>query len=384
MLFPLSQLIEGRDAPVCVHRDMSIKDALAIMIEHDFSQLPVIDDHGNLLGIISDQALAHMMYHLDAASNMPTLPVGPWVIPAETLPPDHDLVEAVDRLNKTYSIVVVEGRKPVGILTYYDTTHFFREFSEGLILVRDIELTLRQYIEGVFTSEHAMKEALRIAFGPDRRDSSRPARVYDEMTLREHVQLIVSGENWPKFESIFGPKDTFERLMKPVIKTRNQIAHFREQITKVQINGLKRAVTWLDNCPKVPAIRRETTPIEIPQLAEPTPETEPESVPTAATPKRLFFWRRLGKYEPLAEWLKGRDVNETEIRVSIDDIERLLGDALPPYAAHRSWWANDHYSRSQSIAWLRAGWRVKDVDFEAREVTFQRTNEKWQDDGGTL
>ena len=42
MPYQINQIIEGKGAPVCVTKDDSVSKALSLMIEHDFSQLPVI------------------------------------------------------------------------------------------------------------------------------------------------------------------------------------------------------------------------------------------------------------------------------------------------------------------------------------------------------
>jgi hypothetical protein len=70
-----------------------------------------------------------------------------------------------------------------------------------------------------------------------------------------------------------------------------------------------------------------------------------------------------------------RNMLHLRIRVSFEDIDALLGEPLPDSARkHRSWWTNDHTTDVQPLAWLRAGWRVDDVDLTIGEVTFRQTN----------
>jgi CBS domain-containing protein len=54
MLFPVERLIQGRGKPLCVKQDQTVREALALMVENDYSQLPVQDEHGRLTGLISD------------------------------------------------------------------------------------------------------------------------------------------------------------------------------------------------------------------------------------------------------------------------------------------------------------------------------------------
>lgn len=370
MLFSIRQLLAGRAAPLCVSREMLIKDALAQMIEHNYSQLPVVDHEGSLLGLVSEKGLIRTCFHLQNSTSLTELKVGQCLTNVETLLPDDDLFRALDRLEQEYAVVVVEGSKPIGILTDYDTTHFFREFSEGLILIQDIELTLRQSIERAFPDGASLTEALIFAFGVDKKDGKQPAKTYQELTLGEHVQLITTEQNWMKFQPIFESKALFLGWMEPARKIRNQLTHFRGQVTKTQLDALERALDWMSHCPKLPLaqvarLERQPTPVAI---------TAPETPP-----------KKQGKYDPLREWLGSLDAKEKAISLTLEGIEHLLGEPLPPSSTHRSWWANDRVGHRQSIAWLGAGWRVEEVDFTTQQVTFHRiTDATAADEEGTL
>ena len=58
-------------------------------------------------------------------------------------------------------------------------------------------------------------------------------------------------------------------------------------------------------------------------------------------------------------------------RATFDDIEEILGFALPPSARrHSAWWSNTK-SHSHALAWLAAGWKVSEVDMEAEMLVFE-------------
>ncbi len=360
MLFPLERLIDRPDKPdlIYVRQDETIRDALECMIENDFTQLPVVDKDGDLVGIISEQRIIRMYYHLIEGVSLLDLKVDHCIAPAVTLPPDRDLFEALNRLkgNDVFAIVITRNNKPIGILTDYDMTQFFRDLSEGLIFVEDIEVTLRQYIEKAFPEERSMMAALMAAFKPDRRDSSKPAKEYEKLSFYDYIQLITNERNWPKFKGIFEPMDMFVKLMEPVWETRNKLAHFRGRLNSIQRDALIQALNWLDNRPKV----------EVPKVVN----VEASAATTSPSSQGV-------NYDRFQHWLEEQGKKkETDIRVTFQDIELLLGDPLPPSAReHRSWWENDYISNKHSLSWLQAGWRVEDVDLTAGEVTFHRTND---------
>ena len=79
------------------------------------------------------------------------------------------MFDALSRLKDVAAIIVVQDRKPIGVVTYYDVTDFFRDLSEGLMYVEDIEVTLREYIDTEFQEGHKFDSALIAVFGEDKR-----------------------------------------------------------------------------------------------------------------------------------------------------------------------------------------------------------------------
>ena len=48
MPYQIRQRLEGKEKPICVNRNDTVALALALMIEHDYSQLPVIKEQEGL------------------------------------------------------------------------------------------------------------------------------------------------------------------------------------------------------------------------------------------------------------------------------------------------------------------------------------------------
>lgn len=80
----------------------------------------------------------------------------------------------------------------------------------------------------------------------------------------------------------------------------------------------------------------------------------------------------MGKYEPLTKFLSDQPVDE--IRMSFNEIERVIGDRLPASARnHRAWWSNNPNNSVMTKAWLDAGFRSEQVDMGGRKVVFRRS-----------
>ena len=76
------------------------------------------------------------------------------------------------------------------------------------------------------------------------------------------------------------------------------------------------------------------------------------------------------KYRPLGDYL----IKQHEVTVSLtfQQIEQILGFALPPSAYnHRAWWANS-LSHPQAGSWLNVGWKVCKVNMEEQTALLVR------------
>jgi hypothetical protein len=61
--------------------------------------------------------------------------------------------------------------------------------------------------------------------------------------------------------------------------------------------------------------------------------------------------------------------------MSFAEIERVIGEKLPPSAtAHRAWGSNNPLNNVMTKAWLEAGFESEQVDLDARKLVFRRVS----------
>jgi CBS domain-containing protein len=359
VLFPIKQLIKETDSLVCVQKTALVREALTLMIKNDFSQLPVVNEQGNLIGLISESSIINTYFHVGTALSLLDLTVDHCMAKPKTISPDSDILEALNLLENVYAIVVVEGQKPIGILTDYDTTKFFRDLSEGLIIVEDIEVTLRQFIEAVIPDSHSMDAALMRAFKENKKDPARPAKEYEDLSFGDHIQLIIEEHNWSKFIDYFSPKELFTNLMQQVGEIRNQLAHFRGRLDPMQLNTLLRSRDWLSSRSKPGALLEEIAGLSEIKLGDLIERASDEF-----------------RFDELMHWLAGHpNGGQSRVRLAFSQIEELIGHKLPESARkYRSWWTNDPATHPHALSWVYAGWLIDDVDLDTEEVSLRQTN----------
>lgn len=77
------------------------------------------------------------------------------------------------------------------------------------------------------------------------------------------------------------------------------------------------------------------------------------------------------KYGPLTAFLRRQ--SRAVIRMSFDEIEKVIGAKLPPSALrHRAWWSNNAHNNVMTRAWIDAGFESEGVDMARRRVSFRR------------
>lgn len=80
-----------------------------------------------------------------------------------------------------------------------------------------------------------------------------------------------------------------------------------------------------------------------------------------------------GKYTPLEIYLRERLAAEREVRLTFEQIGKIIKSKLPASANEQSWW--EHATEGNHVntrAWSNAGWRVETVNLREKWVRFVR------------
>ena len=421
MPFIVQHLIPEKQNLITVTESDSAQLALSLMIEHDFSQLPVVDEDQKLKGMITSDSI------LRAVSNLKSIPERLRVSHAiNKVTPhykDNDLSVLLKGLQDTNAIPIVDSDRHLeAIVTSYDTAEYFRRRAEDLMLAEDIELTLRdfikppstsdtdsidQLIQAITPSSSSLKDKFRQAllsymgkvtgsqpqFDQATLDSvftryleqSSTQKTFDELTLYELTQIFKN--IWPQYQAGFNDLEwnSIDSLLDEIRETRNAIAHFRE-VTPQQRRQLQYCATLLDN--HRPSFEIEETEKAVTAADPPASSDAPhvlESTQKGSTVETTSILHPANppeeleaddsRYAPLAIWLQQQETDR--VTRTFKEIETIIDDELPPSAYNnRSWWANDSVGHVQSKQWLDVDWRVSSVNMSTERVVFSRMGDR--------
>lgn len=410
MPFMVKELIGGRGLPVTAKEEEFVREALARMLEHDFSQLPVVDDEQRPVGMVTRASILRAMGLL--GTKLETLRVGDAMDNDPIVySDDEELFDLLDELGDTYALLLIDGEKRLtGIVTSYDATEFFRRRYEDLMVIEDIEAMLKELIRTAFTNEagevdevslgrivaetaggrHQHRKSAQQILGRylgtakngikfdevlfrevfERTHPPDTSKTLEDLNLGDYIQMFLDEERWDFFREVIGPsREALLGVLDGVRKTRNRLAHFREAPTAEEQERLRfcnelllKAKTRLSRRHSPRSSSAATPPATGPVPPAPTDQVElgaemPES----------------SRYSRLALHLHGQPAITEDIELSFARIEEIIGGRLPDSArVHRAWWANDTRSHVQARQWLDVGWRVSDINLREERITFTR------------
>lgn len=430
MAIPIEHLTHDQPPLVTISPDATLQTAVALMIEHDFSQLPVIENgkpYGKPASFVTCKSIARALLNFGAP--LQELRVRDAIDSARTISADEDLFSKMDDLLDAYAVLVLNPDGTLaGIVTNYDTTQYFRRRAEDMLLVEDIETTLKDHVRVAYKGDEnnangPLQTAINALNTPvdSIRDNCRKAfrkfcssksiaiiesdivdvvdktfagtkgdRKFDDLTLSEYIQLAKRPEAWLFLELIFGVSSkAFLEMIEGVRKTRNKLMHFRPDIEPVERDRLRFCAEWFKNHPP---LTLEDDPIEVGRQLQGQLSVGGDTIPTEEdieyieedTPYEdnvaLAENKQVeSKYAPLAYHLLKQPQSQSRLTLTFDEIEKIITASLPATAReHRAWWANDSTAHVQSKQWLKVNWRVVSINMTEEKVTFARARDREQ------
>jgi CBS domain-containing protein len=408
-----------------VYPDETVQCAIDKMIEHDYSQLPVVDKDGKPLGMVTTDSILRALERFQTPID--ALKVSHAKVKAPRYRPEDDLFDLLNGLRDTYAVLIVDADGVLrGIVTSYDTAEYFRSRAEDLMLIEDIENDLKEHIRMAFSDANGVVDEdgltaaiveleqakggefskrfrkglgqyLKLQTGRDPKlqtelveqvltglsPDERTIPGLDDLTLGDYVTLLLRKEKRGHFESIFGLESkAVENVLTAVRDTRNALAHFRE-VTAKQRHQLRFAAEWLKDHRPRQILASQPIAEQGGTFGAGATHVLATGTATRAMASLAPVEEELSpndsRYARLALHLRARDADDDVLTFTFEQIAAIIGDRLPQAAyQHRSWWANDSHTHVQSKQWLEVGWRVASVDTEAQTVIFARSEKRAQ------
>jgi CBS domain-containing protein len=254
----VGSLLPDDQEVMTVDPQLTVGDALRIMSEHHFSQLPIVA-HGEVLGVFSYRSFAEGVRQLSPDPRVNVLDVEVIEL-KERIPfakPGDPVDSLLTALSEFDAVLIGSSDVLVGLATPMDVVTYLYEIANHFVLLQEIELALRVVIHACLPEQLEREAIFRRALRHYPVDRI-PLEVAD-LTFMDYHSVISFAETWPSFAPMLGSNRALATAkLRPLPELRNDIFHFRRQITVEDHQTLSRTRMWLLDRLTMAKLRRAT------------------------------------------------------------------------------------------------------------------------------
>jgi predicted transcriptional regulator len=139
-------IIAGKDFPICVSQRDKVEYALDLMSANDYSQLPVIDENKQPIGLVNANSILYRLVEFGTIDD--NLMIGSVMGEFRSVDESDVISDVLEKLEKHAAVLVIDAENKLkAIITQYDVTEYFRRRAENIMLVEDIEQNIREHIQ---------------------------------------------------------------------------------------------------------------------------------------------------------------------------------------------------------------------------------------------
>lgn len=218
LTYRISHLASANGGVVSVSLDDTLQRAITKMVYHDFSQLPVLDEHGRLCGAVTWESIGKARM-----SGMPLTLADVVVQSPLDLHGQAELLPWIPQIQQHgYAFVRNDQHAVTGIVTAADLTSQFGIRVEPFVLLEELEQRLRRLLNRALGAARITLEAVHSQLRPHRRNRVRGA---DDLTLGEYRFVLAPQDHWVALEWD-ADQDLVLESLRECADFRNRLMHF--------------------------------------------------------------------------------------------------------------------------------------------------------------
>jgi CBS domain-containing protein len=242
--FRVARLVPDDQELVALPPGATVRQALSLMDEHGFSQLPVVAG-GTVVGVFTYRSLARNLKSIRRQDDPLDAPVDDLVEDLSFVRASDEVGEILGRLDRDGAVLIGDETNLLAVATTSDVINFLWEATRAFVLVQDVELAVRDLMRAACPAPEELAARIALGFSSDRRQEL-PAGL-DELTLGELLGVILQGENFGQcFNRTFGHnRDLVRGQLEPVRDIRNKVVHFRDDVSADELSTLVATRKWL-------------------------------------------------------------------------------------------------------------------------------------------
>jgi CBS domain-containing protein len=231
--YRVGRLESANKTVISVKPDDPIERAATLMLNHDFSQLPVMLNDREVKGIISWRTIGKrcILGNLGKA-------VREAMEPHQEISADVSIFSAIDLIVRHDCVLVRDSTRRIsGLVTTHDLSVQFGALGEPFLLLGEIENHVRSALGPLSKTE--------LAAAIDPADGDREVEDAADLTFGEYLRLLTNPKTWAKLGLKVDQK-TFTQHLEETRQIRNEVMHFDpEGIGPEDMKRLRAMATFL-------------------------------------------------------------------------------------------------------------------------------------------
>lgn len=231
----LSLLEAASKTPVSVKRDAKLEKAYHLMWQNDYSQLPIMNNEREIIGIITWQSIAKGLIANKESNTVKDFISKCYKVLDENTP----LFEAIKEVIN-FGVIFVKDKSNLikGPVTPFDLNEEFIEQVEPFILLEQIENFIRLILNNKIILEDLLK---LICLDNNDRD----ILSLSDLNFGDYLSIIENPEMWTLLKLPFDKSD-FTNNLHCIREIRNGVMHFHpDKISKDELDLLRKTSTFL-------------------------------------------------------------------------------------------------------------------------------------------
>ena len=239
----VSQLVPLDQKLISIPYEGRVRDALDLMQQNAFNQLPVEADDGSIVGLFSYRSLANHISKFRPSDDLLSKLVGDMSDDPYFAAPTQNLNSVIEKINTDGAILIGTERDVYAVATTHDLSDLMWSIAQPFMLIGDIETKLRRMMNSVCPTEE-MSEIISRSYASE---SNKSQSSLDELSLGELLGVLKNGTNFGRyFRSRFTDMNYTSQTLDPVVPIRNRMFHFRGQVSDEDLEILRVAGGWLN------------------------------------------------------------------------------------------------------------------------------------------
>ena len=185
--YAVRKLKSANTPPISVKPDTPLKTVVTIMMAHDISQVPVMQNEFDLKGVVRWSSIGARL----ALEKIPATARDCMEPPNQIRAADDVFAVVGSIVQKEYAMVQGDDKRYTGIVTTSDLSEILHIWAEPFLLIGEIENRIRSLIRPKFSLE----ELRRVA-----KDETEEIESIEDLAFGHYVWLLQNPDNWTKLQ----------------------------------------------------------------------------------------------------------------------------------------------------------------------------------------